>query len=127
MRCSSKYATSCASQRVRAVLHVGDDVGNARNRLHRLFPLQHQFFRRQLLVANLANDLGQVDGVFGFVIGLLREIARQIRVVAILTQFAFGIRQQLFRLAQRNRRVAADAGAVGVCQQSARFAQVLLP
>ena len=63
--------------------------------------------------------------MLGLVVCLLRQAARQVRVVAVLIQFALGVRQQLLGLAKRDRRIAAHPCAVGVGQQTPRLAQVL--
>jgi len=56
---------------------------------------------------------------------LLREAARQIRVVAILVELALGFGQQRARPLVRLRRQARNACLLGLGQQRARLAQVL--
>src|SRR5690606_535749 len=60
-----------------------------------------------------------------FVISLLCEAARQVRIVAILTEFPFRISEQLACLAERDRSVALHLCAFGLGQQSPRVGQVL--
>ena len=59
------------------------------------------------------------------VVGLLREAARQVGVVAVLAELALGLGEQRARLLVSARRHARHAGLVGFGEQRARLAQVL--
>ena len=112
-------------QAVRTGFHVWHHVRNSCNLPQRVFPLQNELLGREVLVPHPANDLRKIDGMFRLVIGTLRETARQVSVVAVLTELALRVSQQLFRAAQRNGRITSNAGAIGIRQQATRLRQVL--
>ena len=60
-----------------------------------------------------------------FVVGLLREAARQVRVVAVLAELALGLGEQRPRLLVGARREPRHARLLGFGEQRARLAQVL--
>ena len=112
-------------QSVGPVVHVGDDVGGTRDSAELFFPEQHELFGRQVLVANLQDDLRQVDGVLGFVVCLLGKVAREVRIITVLVELTLRVRKQLLRLAEGYRGVTAHTSAVCLGKQLTRFAEVL--
>ena len=60
-----------------------------------------------------------------FVVGLLREAARQVGVVAVLAELALGLREQRLRFLVRARREPRHARLLGFGEQRARLTQVL--
>ena len=59
------------------------------------------------------------------VVGLLREAARQVGVVAVLAELALGLGEQRARLLVGARRHARHAGLIRLGEQRARLAQIL--
>ena len=104
---------------LRGFVGRGADVGE------RLLVAQDQVLERLILLAQPVDETREIDRVPRFVVGLLREAARQVGVVAVLAQLALGLREQRLRFLVGARRVPRHARLLGLDEQRARLAQVL--
>ena len=108
-----------------ALVELRDLVGRGADVAQRLLVAQDQVLERLVLAAQPLDEGREIDRVPRFVVRLLREAARQVRVVAVLAELALGLGEQRARLLVGARRHARHARLLGLGEQRARLAQVL--
>ena len=108
-----------------ALVELRGFVGRGADLGQRLLVAQDQVLGRLILAAQLVDEPREIDRVPGLVVGLLREAARQIGVVAVVAELALRLGEQRPRFLVGARREARHTGLIGLGEQRARLAQVL--